>query len=316
MSHFTVLVIGENVEDLLQPYHEYECTGTDDEYVIEINKDEDVKEYLNREIFVGKNKETGKVDYHYYEEKANETLVDWKKITQQEHLASVDIDHEIKSYFGYYKKADGSWYTKTNPNSKWDWWVIGGRWSGFLKKKKNAKGKLGKPGSFNNKPIEGGADVILKGNVDWEGMRDEAKKPAIKRWKLINKVIKSTPEHESYESIFERLKDPKTTREFYWNQERLEAFRKVTSEHDDLFGIFASIEDYLCDEETYVSRAMNSAVSTYAVIKDGKWYEKGKMGWFGMGSNEMSEDEWNAEFWKIIQSTPDDALLTLVDCHI
>lgn len=33
MSHFTVLVIGPNYEEQLAPYHEFECTGCDDEYV-------------------------------------------------------------------------------------------------------------------------------------------------------------------------------------------------------------------------------------------------------------------------------------------
>ncbi len=27
MSHFTVLVVGDNVEEQLAPFHEFECTG-------------------------------------------------------------------------------------------------------------------------------------------------------------------------------------------------------------------------------------------------------------------------------------------------
>ena len=33
MSHFAVLVIGPDPERQLAPYHEFECTGMDDEYV-------------------------------------------------------------------------------------------------------------------------------------------------------------------------------------------------------------------------------------------------------------------------------------------
>ena len=33
MSHFTVLVIGENIDQQLAPFHEFECTGTNDEFV-------------------------------------------------------------------------------------------------------------------------------------------------------------------------------------------------------------------------------------------------------------------------------------------
>jgi hypothetical protein len=33
MSHFTVMVIGDNVDEQMAPYHEFECTGDDNEYV-------------------------------------------------------------------------------------------------------------------------------------------------------------------------------------------------------------------------------------------------------------------------------------------
>lgn len=38
MSHFSVMVIGPNIEQQLAPYHEFECTGTDDQYVQDIDE--------------------------------------------------------------------------------------------------------------------------------------------------------------------------------------------------------------------------------------------------------------------------------------
>jgi hypothetical protein len=32
MSHFTVMVIGNDVDEQLAPFHEFECTGQDDQY--------------------------------------------------------------------------------------------------------------------------------------------------------------------------------------------------------------------------------------------------------------------------------------------
>jgi len=48
----------------------------------------------------------------------------------------------------YYVDEKGLYTMSTyNPQSKWDWWVVGGRWSGFY-------------------PIEGGmADIVRKGDV-------------------------------------------------------------------------------------------------------------------------------------------------------
>ena len=61
---------------------------------------------------------------------------------------------------------------------------------------------------------------------------------------------------------------------------------------------------------------MNDALTTYAVLKDGKWYERGQMGWFGISSNEKDPEEWSSNFYKLIDSLPEDTRLTIVDCHI
>ena len=33
MSHLLVLVVGDDIERQLQPYHDFDCTGTNDEHV-------------------------------------------------------------------------------------------------------------------------------------------------------------------------------------------------------------------------------------------------------------------------------------------
>lgn len=55
----------------------------------------------------------------------------------------------------------------------------------------------------------------------------------------------------------------------------------------------------------------------YAFITpDGEWVERGKMGWFGIGSNEMDEDDWDAKFREYLKTLDKDIILTQVDCHI
>ena len=55
----------------------------------------------------------------------------------------------------------------------------------------------------------------------------------------------------------------------------------------------------------------------YAFITpNGEWVERGEMGWFGIGSNEMNEDEWDAKFREYLKTLDKDIILTLVDCHI
>ena len=52
------------------------------------------------------------------------------------------------------------------------------------------------------------------------------------------------------------------------------------------------------------------------VTPDGEWVERGEMGWFGISSNEMNEDEWDAKFREYLKTLDKDIVLTLVDCHI
>ena len=52
------------------------------------------------------------------------------------------------------------------------------------------------------------------------------------------------------------------------------------------------------------------------VTTDGEWVERGKMGWFGISSNEMNEDEWDVKFREYLKTLDKDIILTLVDCHI
>ena len=52
------------------------------------------------------------------------------------------------------------------------------------------------------------------------------------------------------------------------------------------------------------------------VTTDGEWVERGEMGWFGISSNEMNEDEWDSKFREYLKTLDKDIILTLVDCHI
>jgi hypothetical protein len=321
MSHYSVLVIGEDVEKQLQPYHEYECTGIEDEYVVEVNKNDEVKEFLEKEIYFGQTL-NGDVDYHYNLERCEELgMSNIKKGTKLEYftekgLTRDEIDQEIIDYHGFYKVGN-DWFRKTNPNAEWDWWVVGGRWSGFFKLKDGSKGELGKKSLFDTTDHQPNtADITKKGDINFDLMRDNSEKRAIKEYDLVFEGIKDTPKCESWESVRERMGNIDEARTFYNSQPRIEAFNKVTKENSDVFGWFEDYQDFNCTRDEYIKRERNRAITTYAIVKDGEWISKGKMGWWGMSSDSMSQDEWNEKYNELIDSLPDDTLLTIVDCHI
>lgn len=67
-------------------------------------------------------------------------------------------------------------------------------------------------------------------------------------------------------------------------------------------------------KEEYLKRS--SSFSTFALIKDGKWHEKGQMGWWACVANEKESSAWNDEFLKLMEDLPTDTLITVIDCHI
>ena len=282
MSHFTVLVIGNDVEEQLQPYHEYECTGIEDEYVEFVDHtDEVTQEFADLD-----NNE----EYKTLSEYAND-------------------------YYGYDVREDGRIGHLTNPNAKWDWWVVGGRWSGFFKTKPGVNSIVGEPGVFGNAAEPGHSDCIRKGNVDLEGMRFAAQREA-------------SAEYDKFEEITADLAIPPTWEQVREIHDSIDEARRVWGEYlwvqtirsADIGPWSADYHEYFCvhtgGREKFIENAVNSVAVPFAVVKNGEWFEKGSMGWFGMAADEKDQDDWNKQVSELLDEAADDTMLTLVDCHI
>ena len=143
MSHFVVMTIGDDYEAQLAPYHEFECTGENDQYVQDVDITEEFLGEMER-AEEGEDPLTCALEYYGYE---NRVVSDESEIDR-------DDDHK----YGYVVMKDGQVIKavrRTNPNAKWDWYCVGGRWTGFLRLKDGAKGELGRPGVFGNSPTTG-----------------------------------------------------------------------------------------------------------------------------------------------------------------
>lgn len=278
MSHFTVLVIGENPEKQLQPFHEYECTGIEDEYVKFVEAEESKYE-------LDKTFEDNKKDYSSF-------------------------DDFMKNYYGY-SEQEGKYGRKTNPNSKWDWYELGGRWTGFFKMKKGNHGGLGKAGVFNNKAKLGYADSALKKQIDFEFMIKEAGDKAKVQYEEIDGFLGKLPKNKTWDEIRDSNQNMDEAKCIYWEQKRCKEWENIPNT-----GFDDSPDEYLISKDQYIKNAEDSAICTFAIVKDGKWYERGKMGYWAFISDEKEKEEWNNEFMDIISELPDDALLSLYDCHI
>ena len=175
------------------------------------------------------------------------------------------------------------------------------------------KGVKGVAGSCANDG-EGFADVVVKKNIDVEFMRLTAEASARE---LHHKVMDATggipADHIRWADLVKKVEaneiDIDKAREVYGAQPHVKAYRSLNMH-------FTPLEEFLVDEDTYAKRAYNSALSPFAFVKDGEWFESGEMGWFGMSRNDKDPDDWNAEFTKMFDALPEDTVITLVDCHV
>lgn len=340
MSHFTVLVIGDNVKELLQPFHEYECTGVIDQYVVELDETEEFqKEYqegtteavkLSDGSFLSKYNKRFETSTGTYDYKGNEILEvpftavypTFAKFMEGYHGYQLQHHPELK---------EGRFIRLTNPNKKWDWWVVGGRWTGFFRRKPGAEASLGRPGlqrmnpDYQDPDPNRYADQLHKRDVDLEGMREEARTKANETYDKFEEATRGLEVPPKWKDILERH-----------GEERIEAAREEwhsyawvkALQQADLMPWMVGVHDYYCvgngGREAFVAKKVAHTGVTFAVVKEEetgsgkqpKWYEKGDMGWWGFVSDEKDESVWNQEFQKLLDSVPDDTLLTVVDCHI
>jgi len=292
VSHFTVLVIGDDPEHQLAPYDEsLECEPYRQQQVTE----EDWARFVN---------------YYKARESSPSTLT-------REQLYDLHGGEWNKRAW---KFEGGEWWEDTTYNfeSKWDWYQLGGRWTGYFKLKEGRTGLVGNTEVFDNQVREGWVDRAAIGDIDFEGMRLDAAEGARKLYKQVIKVA-GGPIKAPKRSWKEFLDDGSyggdydKRRQDYWIQPEIRVWKKV----QDKCNLFLTpIKEFLVTEEEYVQKRAKAAIVTYAVVKDGKWYEKGEMGWFGCSSNEKAHDDWVDEFYSLLDSLPEDTILSLYDCHI
>ena len=83
---------------------------------------------------------------------------------------------------------------------------------------------------------------------------------------------------------------------------------------DDV-GFFGKVDDFAMSEDEYVaSQSIHSLSFGYVINRE--YHSRGDMGWWAMVSNEKEPTTWDEEYKKFIESLPDDAELTMLDCHI
>lgn len=248
MSHFTVLVVGDDPEGQLAPFSE--------EIQVDPYKDYEKKPYWFNKLIAEEGGNPASM--------SDEAIVAWT-------VARWGSDEP----YAYDSNGLYRWSTY-NPLSQWDWYQLGGRWAGtFLVKQDvvpNTNSEISWVFGIGQTIDPGSTDQAYKRDIDWEAMRERD-------------IVRRSENYD--EAVAEQAKG--TPVEFIYG-----------------------VDPKKISKEEYV--AQNHGFSTFAVLMDGEWYERGKMGWWGVVSNE--DDEWTTRFEELLTDVPEDTLLSVYDCHI
>jgi hypothetical protein len=151
MSHSTVLVIGEDPEKMLLPYDE----NTEVEPYRTYEDVETPQEHWLFDVLTKGHGLAPDADWAAFVTARNERYDD----EPIQHDADTNKVYSMSTY---------------NPLSRWDWYQLGGRWTGFFKLRPGAGGATGEPGLMTPRGKVGWADQARKRDIDFEGMRDAA----------------------------------------------------------------------------------------------------------------------------------------------
>lgn len=277
MSHFAVFVIGEDVEGQLAPYQEYDDpTGYETEL--------DITERV-RKTAAERGMTPAECASDYYDLPLLET--------------GGEPDFGGRHRSGYHTLDENGELDRAisydNHNSRWDWYSIGGRWSGFLLLKNGER-----------------ADSAALSEIDFDGMKQAAAEKAARKWDMIREAVGNIP-FRRWEEIRDSGADIETARQTYHSQPAIAAIREKL-ENDFLFD--DPLEIISRDREEYIEETALSSVLPFAVLKDGEWREEGRMGWWAMVSDRKPKGEWLREAWEMIRSSAPDTEITVVDCHV
>lgn len=158
MSHFIGLCFGSYWEDNLDQYYE----GLEVESYIKYTKQEAIER--------AKKSQESNYEYAIKEIKSDsigpERLKQLNKIIDRGMCISDKVAWELVKDWGYKIDENDNLLTTYNPNSKWDWYSIGGRWDGFLVLKERDE---------NGNIIE--TNQAKFNEIDWEYMLEHKYSP-------------------------------------------------------------------------------------------------------------------------------------------
>ncbi len=336
MSHFAVAVITAEVPTdevltrALQPFHEFECTGIKDQYVVPIDETGEQRNGYENDTLEGVFKDgkyLGNKYLNIFESfwvrssplgRSSDDVFKLPKGYELKEVNAKDVysfEEYLSDYCGYslsgeYNEltSDGRFLRYTNQNKTWDWWVVGGRWKNLLLTKSGEK-----------------VDSCRIDELDFDTVTAELKTKANEDYDYFSSLLPETSVNShTWRTWVELYNDSsiKTLEEkriVYAEQTAIKTIRQNDSKGFFKPFIGHEIDNFRRSREEYVKQRSTTAFQCYNMLIASEthtehlgWYG-GEMGRFGVGSQ---QDNWSQIYQDLLHSQPKDHYITIVDCHI
>lgn len=188
MTHFPILVIGEDINAQLAPYDENLLVAPYPD------PDWDHDEWLARAT---------KYYTEFFPDKAPED-----KSPQGLLAKYMEGDGDLR----FDEDGHSTLYLTYNPKSKWDWWTIGGRWPEMLILKDGARANQAKKSQIDFQAMRD--ENLRKDQALWQ--------------KMLTATAGTTPPEESFGQLSDRLGDRDQAMRIWEANDWVQATRKIT----------------------------------------------------------------------------------------
>jgi hypothetical protein len=161
----------------------------------------------------------------------------------------------------------------------------------------------------------GHVDMTQWGDVDIEKARAAAEEKAAERWEKWADATLHSPCPKPWSHYSKLIEteglSAEQAREMYGQQPAIKKYRASKN-----YSMGCPVEDMGFDREKYLESCRKAALVPFAVLKDGKWYERGQMGWWAIVSDEQDQDVWTDKVSELFDGLDPNTQVTAVDCHI
>ena len=162
--------------------------------------------------------------------------------------------------------------------------------------------------------------------LQWEDCTEEVRKGAEEKGISMDEYNKEFGGYQKKHNKYGYLHNPEATWDWYEIGGRWEDFLKLTKEVKNPSFVFSSKGGYKegithcneCLREDFDYEGQKEEAKRdhlfYAVLKDGNWYGRATLGWWGVSKDEV--DDWPAREKELLESCDPKDQLILVDYHI